>query len=325
MVDLLVGRKRDEMKKQIPVRNPSIDFSFRQLEIFVKVVELGSFTKAADAVFLAQASVSERIATLERMIGTRLLDRLGRQVLLTKAGELLYKHAVVLLKQKVAVRLEMQDFLGLRGGELCMGGSTVPGEYILPKIIGRFRREYPLVSVNLTVADTREIEDRVLKGKIELGVVGSKSLHRSLSCREMWQDDLVLAVPSEHPWAGKNDVSVEEIFQEPFIIREEGSGTLRIIEDYLCPGSRGIDSLNVVARLSTSTAVKEGIKGGLGVSILSSRALDTELKAGILKALKVRDLPMSRSFYLVRDKRRSSSPLCRAMFDFLLTTSGRQK
>ncbi|MBW1768093.1 MAG: LysR family transcriptional regulator [Deltaproteobacteria bacterium] len=300
----------------------SIDFDLRQLEIFKKVVELGSFSKAANVVFLAQASVSERIATLEKAVGTKLLDRLGRQVVPTKAGELLYKHAVLLLGMKRTACLEMQDYLGIKQGEILIGGSTIPGEYILPKVIGRFRKKFPLVTVMLTIADSSEIEGRVLSNDFELGIVGSASSHRSLIHHELWKDELVLAVPAGHRMAKKDKVSIEELSGEPFILREIGSGTLRIMEDYLqTAGYKGVDSLHVVARLGTSTAVKEGIKSGLGISILSSRALDTELKTGIIKSLRVKGLSMSRRFYLIRDKRRIASPICQAMFNFLLDSS----
>jgi DNA-binding transcriptional LysR family regulator len=300
----------------------SIDFDLRQLEIFCKVVELGSFSKAADAVYLAQASVSERIANLERMVGVKLLDRLGRQVVPTKAGELLYKHAVLLLDMKRTARLEMEDFLGVKQGEIHMGGSTIPGEYILPKVIGSFNEKYPSISVVLNIADTREIESRVLEGALELGVIGSKRSHKSLRYQELWKDELVLAIPAKHRWARKKVVSLAELFEEPFIMRELGSGTLQSMEASLRdPESKAAGSLYVVARFGSSTAVKEGIKAGLGVSILSARAIDTELKTGILIALKVKGLPMHRSFYLVRDRRRIASPLCQAMIDFLLATS----
>lgn len=305
---------------------PSVDFDLRQLEIFCRVVELGSFSKAADAVFLAQASVSERIATLERAIGTKLLDRLGRQVVPTKAGQLLYKHAVLLLDMKRTARMEMENFLGLKQGEIHMGGSTIPGEYILPEVIGRFNEKYPLVSVMLTIGDTSEIEGRVLEGDLELAIIGSKSNHKSLISHTLWKDELVLAVPVQHRWAKKDSVSIKELFQEPFILREVGSGTLKIMEDYL-QDSRGKDTrhLQVVARFGTSTAVKEGIKAGLGVSVLSSRAINTELKTGILKALKVKGVPMSRHFYLIRDRRRIASPLCHALIEFLMATSQEQE
>ena len=310
------------MKKSASQKITPIDFDLRQLEIFRKVIELESFSKAADAVFLAQASVSERIATLENMVGTRLLDRLGRQVVPTKAGELLYKHAVLLLNMKKTASLEMQDFLGIKRGEILIGGSTIPGEYILPKVIGRFREKYPLVSVMLTIADTGEIERLVLGGALELGVVGSRPSHRSLVRHELWKDELVLVVPARHRWAKKKCVSFAELCEEPFIMREVGSGTLKIMEEYIeASRSKGASSLNVVAHLGTSTAVKEGIKAGLGISILSSRAVETEIKARVLKALKVKGLSMSRSFYLIRDKRRIASPLCMAMLDFLQSSS----
>lgn len=310
----------------MPQKIPPIDFDLRQLEIFRKVVELGSFSKAADAVYLAQASVSERVATLENMVGAKLLDRLGRQIVLTRAGELLYKHALILLDMKRAASLEMQDFLGVKKGEIHMGGSTIPGEYILPEVIKNFREQYPLMSVTLKIAASSEIERQVLEGILELGVVGSKGVHRSLICAELWQDELVLAVPTNHRWAKKKEVSINELSEEPFIMREAGSGTLKIMDTYIrSSGIKGIESLVIAARFGTSTAVKEGIKIGLGVSILSTRALNTELKTGILKTLKVKGLSMSRKFYLIRDKRRTTSPLCQAMTNFLLTTAAKEK
>jgi DNA-binding transcriptional LysR family regulator len=300
----------------------SIDFDLRQLEIFVKIVDLKSFSKAAKVVFLAQASVSERIATLEKMVGVRLLDRLGREITPTKAGELLYKHAILLLDMKKTACLEMQEFMGVKRGNIVLGGSTIPGEYILPRILGLFCREYPSVSVNLSVADSVSIETRVSDGGLELGVIGSKTTKKSLICQELWADELVLAIPAKHRWTGRKTISLEALFEEPFIFRESGSGTFKIFDKYLrANGTRGLNSLKAVARLGTSTAVKEGIKAGLGVSILSSRALETELASGVLKTLKVENLRMHRSFYLIRDRRRIASPLCRALCDFLMKSS----
>jgi DNA-binding transcriptional LysR family regulator len=299
----------------------SIDFDLRQLEIFCNVVELGSFSKAANAVFLAQASVSERISKLESMVGAKLLDRLGRRVVPTKAGELLYRHAVSLLSMKEKVRQEMEDFLGIKRGTIHMGASTIPGEFILPRIIGGFNEEYPSVSVILAISDTSDIETRVFEGNLELGVIGSKSSHNTLLYQELWKDELVLATPAQHRWAGKKEVSIAAILEEPFILRETGSGTLRHIEHYLGSlQSRTGQSLKVVARFGSSTAIKEGIKAGLGISILSSRAIEAEVKAGVLKSMRVKGLSMVRSFYLVRDKRRTPSPLCQAMLDFLLSS-----
>ena len=298
---------------------PSIDFDLRQLEIFCKVVELKSFSRAAEAVYLAQASVSERIATLEAMVGAKLLDRLGRTVVPTAAGEMLYKHALSLLELKRKVCLEMEDFLGIKRGEIRVGGSTIPGEYILPRIIGKFHREFPGISVTLIVGDTQLIESKVTEGRLELGVIGSRSSNPSIHQQELWEDELVVAVPTSHPWAKKKLVSIEDLVKEPFIVREQGSGTLKMFQDHLSGlGFTGIEGFKVVASLGSSTAVKEGIKSGLGVSVLSERAIETEVKAGILKPVKIKGLPMKRKFYLIQDKRREASPLCRTMVDFLI-------
>ncbi|RJR47267.1 MAG: LysR family transcriptional regulator [Desulfobacteraceae bacterium] len=312
------GKNRQPGKEPSAAGTASIDFDLRQLEIFSRVVELGSFSKAADAVFLAQASVSERVAILEEMVGARLLDRMGRRVVPTRAGELLYRHALTLLKMKKAAAMEMQDFLGMEAGEVEIGCSTIPGEYILPEVIGRFCRERPLVKVNQTIASSAEIESRVVEGLLELGVIGAGTANSFLESHELWMDELLLAIPANHRWAGRKDISLEEMSQEPYVSRAAGSGTLKIVEEHLLSrGLKGTESLNVIARFGTSTAVKEAVKSGLGLSLLSSRAIRTEIRAGILIGLKLEDLPLLRRFWLIRDKRRSMSPLCKRMMIFL--------
>ena len=296
-----------------------IDFDLKQLEIFCKIVEFQSFTKAARAVALAQASVSERIAVLENSVGTRLLDRLGRKVVPTSAGKLLFKHAVALLEMKQMACMEMDAFLGIRKGEINLGASTIPGEYILPGIMVAFSKKHPLISIKLAISDSKEIESRIIDGTFEMGVVGSKNSSDNLIYNKLWDDELVLAVSAGHRWSDKNSIFIQELSEEPFILREEGSGTLRIITDYFNSTSFDMDSLKTIARFGSSTAVKEGIKSGLGISVLSSRAIKTELDAGILKALKIENLLMTRNFYLIRDKRRKMSPVSNALLNFFLS------
>jgi DNA-binding transcriptional LysR family regulator len=295
-----------------------IDFDLRQLEIFCQVVRHRSFSEAAKAVHLAQASVSERIAGLEKMIGAPLLDRRGRRVVPTKTGEILYARALRLLEMKQDTCQELEDFLGIRRGEILLGASTIPGEYILPSQIQLFRESYPGVSVRMKIGDTRDITAEVLEGNLELGVVGSKSRDKNLSYQELWEDELIMAVPASHRWAGKKSVPWEDLREEPFILRESGSGTLKILEDHLqkLPGP-GLGDFNPVAVLGSSTAVKEGVKAGLGVSIISSRAVKTELESGILKTLKLDGLSIRRRFYLVLNRQRTLSPLAKTFARFL--------
>jgi DNA-binding transcriptional LysR family regulator len=205
---------------------------------------------------------------------------MGRQIVHTKAGELLYKHALRLLDMKKAARLEIEKFLGLKQGEILLGGSTIPGEYIIPRMIGRFYEQYPFISVILTIAGTREIEEMVANGNLELGVVGANDFSKDIESYKVLNDELVLVINKNHRWAEKKYITSDELCQEPFILRENGSGTLKIMEQYLKTCfNKGVEDLNVVARLGTSTAIKEVIKANFGVSILSSRAIETEIAA----------------------------------------------
>lgn len=310
------------MKRINRKRKPAIDFDLRQLEIFCRVVEMGSFSKAAEKVFLAQASVSERVGNLERMVGVRLLDRLGRQVVPTRAGERLYRNSLPLLEMKRSICLDMEDFLGLKRGEIRMGASTIPGEYILPGILGRFRKTHPEVSIRCEIADTGRIAGQVLDGSLEMGVVGSRVTDSRLSHKELWDDELVLAVPGDHSLGRDTHVTLQEVAAtEAFILREEGSGTQKNLHEHLMKSTgKGIESLKVAARLGTSTAVKEGVKNGLGAAFLSYRALEADAASGSLKVLTIKDAPLKRRFYLIQDNRRTASPLCREMEKFLLAT-----
>lgn len=310
------------MKTDLPVKYPAIDFELRHLEIFCKVLELGSFSKAAEEVHLAQASVSERVANLERMVGVRLLDRLGRQVVPTKAGLLLHQKALALLGMKRSICLDMEAFLGVHQGEIRLGGSTIPGEYILPAVLGRFRKRYPEVTVRLDIADTSKIHQGVLDGRFELGVAGYRSKDTRLVHEALWEDELVLAIPADHQWAGRESVSMEDVMGEPLILREEGSGTQKSLEDHFREAKgHDIDKFRVSARLGTSTAVKEAVKAGLGAAFLSYHALAAELEQGAVKALRLKDRRIIRRFYMIRDKRRTASPLCEAISSFLMETA----
>lgn len=295
-----------------------MDFDLRQLEIFCRVVEFKSFSRAAKSLHLAQASVSERISTLENLVGTRLLDRLGRQAAPTRAGEILYQRAIELLEKKRKTCQELDAFLGIRRGTIMVGASTIPGEYILPKLIKRYRENHPEVTVRMNIGDTEEIASQVEEGQLELGVVGSRGSHKALAYKELWKDELILAVPAAHKWSDRQSIRPAEIMEEPFILRESGSGTLKIIEEFLLDRSgSALSTLNIVAVLGSSTAVKEGIRNGLGISILSSRAVETEVEAGILHTLKMSDYTIKRSFYLIHDKRRTRSPLGKSFSNFL--------
>jgi len=294
-----------------------MQFSFKQLEVFCKIVETGSFSRAAEEVFLTQSSVSERISNLERIIGAKLFDRLGRKIILTDVGKFLYERAKGLLEERERVATEIQDFLGVKRGELRLGGSTIPGEYILPKSLKEFHKLYPLINTNLLVSDSKKIQDMVLEGALHVGIVGFINNGQNLEYMRLWNDELVVAIPKDHRWWGREEIEWHELIKEPFILREKGSGTLRVIEAYLREYPQFPEEMNIVARFGSSTAVKEGVKAGIGISIISIRALNDEINSGLIYPARIKGIIMIRHFYLIRDKRRSKSPLVDTFIKFL--------
>lgn len=293
-----------------------------QLRIFCKVVELKSFSRAGEAVRLSQPTVSSHIKELEVHFGTQLVDRLARHTLPTKAGELLYAYAQRLLALYEETQVAMAEFLGKIKGRLAIGGSTIPGGYLLPRLIGAFSQKYPGVHVALIVGDTADIMERIAGGQIEVGVVGARSEDRQLYQVPLLEDELRLVLPGHHKWAQKRAISIKELIVEPFIVREMGSGTLRSMARLLRQKGYGIDDLNIVAELGSTEAVRQGIKNGVGVSILSAIAIADDIHAGALQSVTIEGLDLKRSFYLTRHRHRTPSPLCRAFIDFLQAEFG---
>jgi len=300
-----------------------MDFDLRQLEVFCAVVEERGFSSGAAVVHLTQASVSERIANLEASVGTRLLDRLGRVVTPPRAGELLYRRAKELLGRHLEVKQELEEFLGRRRGTLEIGGSTVPGNYILPGLLGRFRSAYPEVTVSVFVGDSSTVTGRVERGELEAGVVGAVMEKEHLEHVPLWQDEVICVACAAHRWSGlKESLSPGALLEEPFVSREGGSGTWHHLEGTLSslfPG--GLGGLKPACILGSSDGVKEAVKGGVGYSFISRRAVQTELAAGLLCEVSIEGFHLSRHFYLVSDRRRSPSPLRRAFIDYLLEES----
>jgi DNA-binding transcriptional LysR family regulator len=288
-----------------------------QLHIFCKVIETKSFSKAGDAVRLSQPTVSSHIKDLEAYFDTRLVDRLTRTVLPTKAGALLYDYARRLLALRDKAESAMAEFNGKMKGNLAIGGSTIPGGYLLPKIIGRFAQCYPDVHVSLMVADTMDIIRKTLDGHIEFSVVGAKSREKQLRQEPVVNDEMSLVVPPNHKWARRRSVDLRSVLEEPFIIREIGSGTLLAIQHQMQQKGYSLDHLHIVAEMGSTEAVRQAIKSGAGISILSSLAVDDDVRGGLLHTLKIHGLELKRKFYLTTHKQRGLSPLSQAFIDFL--------
>jgi DNA-binding transcriptional LysR family regulator len=292
-----------------------------QLEIFCKIIELGSFSKAAEALNLSQPTLSGHIQSLEDQLGILLLDRLGRKILPTRAGETLYGYAQKILRLRIEAEQKLFSLKGEFKGDLMVGASTIPGEFIVPPLIKEFRDTYSGILIHLNIYDTKKVIDNILKDEIELGIAGARVDNPKLDYHTFVKDELVLVVQNKTPWAKNRSITFENLKEIPFISREEGSGTRMIMEKTLKKQGFDITQLKVVMTLGSTTAVIQAIKSGVGCSILSRRSVEEELEQGVLKFIPIRNILFSRDFYLIIRRGKTQSPLCQAFFDYLLKKS----
>lgn len=283
---------------------------FRYLEIFCKVVELKSFSKAALELYLTQPTISNHIKALEDEAGIQLLDRLGRNVMPTKAGEILYGYAKEIVKLKSNAVQELNKFMGNVKGSLIIGGSTIPGEYILPEYIAGFKKAHPEVAVTLRIGDTQDIIDMVRDGSVEMGVIGSKPDDRRMDCRELLKDELILVASTKHFKSIKREIDIRDLKKLPFIMREKGSGSRMALEEVLKEHNIDMENLNIAAEVGSTEAVKRSVRAGIGVSFLSLFAVKDELPRKTLKKIPVKGFHVLRHFYIATDKARAISPIC---------------
>jgi len=289
----------------------------RQLEIFVKVAELKSFSKAAQALRLTQPTISEHIRTLEQELGVRLLDRLGRGAEATRAGQLLLSHATRMLQLQRETLQAMDSFQGRLAGDLHVAASTIPGEYVLPSLIGRFKEKFPDIVISLLIGDSRAVVDWVIDGRAEVAVVGAKLAHRGIEYRELMPDELVVVVPVAHPWHGKKEIGLADLRAEALLLREQGSGTRAAFESALAEAGQDLSAFRIVGEMGSTQAIKQAVKAGVGVSVISRRAVEEECRSGLVWCLKIRDLKITRAFHIATHRDRSRSPLAEAFRSFL--------
>ncbi len=290
----------------------------RKLEVFRKVYELRSFSRAGDETYLSQPTVSGHVKFLEDYLGCRLFDRLGKEVVPTRAGDILYEYAVKIIELRDDAERALNLFQGKMKGTLLIGGSTIPGGYVLPTLLGRFHQQYPDVMVSLKEGDTRKIVEMVVSAEVEIGMVGALIDHPSAKYHHFGNDRLILVAPPGCTGVSKKGIKLKDLSGLPFIMREHGSGTRMSLQRALQPSSLSFQDLNIVAEMGSTQAVKEAVKNGLGVSILSDRAVVDELRHGLLEEIPVEGLEIGRKFYLVIHRSRTMSPICSAFWDFCL-------
>lgn len=295
----------------------------RQLQVFLAIWENRSFSRAALSVHLSQPTVSGHIRSLEEVLGARLFDRSGRDVTPTKAGQLLHGFARQIFRLQAQAEREMALFLGREKGTLELGGSNIPGQYILPELVGKFKKDLPQIRITLKIGDTSTIAGSVASGELELGMVGATLSKSDLVFEPCLEDEMVLVVPPGHPFAELDEVTLQQLLNEPFIVREKGSGTRLVTEEALrAAGDLELDALRIVAEMGSTEAVRQAAKAGVGCSIVSQRAAVEDLKHGLLYSPQLAGVNLHRQFFFVWHKRRTLSPIAQAFREFLLPRCG---
>ena len=283
--------------------------NLRQLEIFSAVVDAGSFTAAAEKLYLAQSTVSDNVRALEELLHLKLFHRESkRRLTLTLEGKRLYRYAQDILGRCSALLLDVAVDSAL---ELTLGASTVPAQSLLPGYMARFARENPACRCTLLCGDSAAVQQMLLNGDIHLGFVGSADDRQDLIYEPIAEDRLVLITPNTPGVLGR------ELFREPFLFRERGSGTQKVIDNYLSEIRLDPQVIHTVAYVSDPTVLQRLVAEGTGVSILSALAVQEAVAAGQLLQFELDETPVRRSIYMARRRKSSMSSPARTFAELV--------
>lgn len=295
--------------------------NLHQLELFVAVADHGSFTRAAEALHISQPSVSARIRDLEKSVGQPLFEQVGRRIYLTDAGQELKEHAEAIILRVAEARRAIDEIEGLQRGTLRVVATTTVGSYILPRVMGRFRRAYPGIALALDVTNWSRAVELLRHHRMDLAVLGPTDELEDMVVQDFVKNELVVAAAPTHPLAGRSGIPFAELSAYPVLVRERGSGTRSDTERLFAEHSA---ELKVAMELRHSTAIKQGVAAGLGVSLLSTQAMGLELSNGTLVALDVEGLPLRRDWHIVHRHERRLPRAAAAFKELLLAFAAEQ-
>lgn len=289
--------------------------TFRQFEIFLAVAHEKSFTRAAETLHVSQSTLSQHVLELERELGVRLFDRLGRTVTLTEAGRLLEEHATRIATTLASARRAINELKGLERGSLVIGASTTPGIYVLPAIVAAFKRRYPGIEVSLQIGNSQVIEERIRADTVDLGVVGGHLLRAREQCLATGlPDELLLIVSPRHPWARRREIAPRELVGMPLLMREQGSATRLVTERTL--QLAGV-KLTTAMELDHIEAIKQAVMAGLGMAFVSTYAVHREIGSRRLRGLRLKGLRVRRHFHVIHNEARTLTGSGRAFIAML--------
>lgn len=291
---------------------------FRHIEAFVYVYRLRNFSQAGDALYLSQSTVSSHIKHLEKHLGVDLFDRSSHDVIPTGAGDDFYQYAVNLLETRDCAVLSLNQYKRKIEGQLELVASTIPSQYLLPRILKGFRDLHPGIRFTLIQRDTRAVTKEIQAKKYQIGVAGARLDEDKLAYQMLTSDKLVLISAKDDKKYCADGIKIGDLLNKQFIMRESGSGTRTEFEKALLKEGINPGTLKVIAEMNSNEAIKIAVREGLGVSVVSSVSAEDYLDLGLIQAYTIDGLDLERSFYLVTHKNRPLSPCAAAFRDYIL-------
>lgn len=291
--------------------------NLKQLEVFVAVAETGSFSKGADLSCITQSTVSQHVSALEQQLGVRLLDRTGKGAFPTPAGKMLLKLARQVMSDVERIKHELRQFKGVQDVSLSVGGSSIPGSYMIPDAIPVLSSRFPSMAIVVMEGDSQDILDKLSREEVEIGIVGATFPEKEFTFQSFATEHLVLVAGRQHPLAQSGTLMVSQLADIPFIFRETGSGTGKTVLESLKSAGVDVAALKIRARLGSNESVKHVVSSGLGLSFVSELSVRKELERGELVRIEVEGLDISRKFYFATRSGRELSPAARAFMDVM--------
>jgi len=288
--------------------------TLHQLQVFEAIARCGSFTRAAEELFLTQPTVSQQIKQLTKAVGLPLFEQVGKRLYLTDAGKEVLTVCRDISERLSQMEMTLADLKGLKQGNLRLAVITT-AKYFVPRLLGPFRHRYPGINISLQVINRKQVLDRLSENLDDLYILGQPPENLDVSLRPVLENPLVVIAPHNHPLATEKNITLQRLAEEPFIMRERGSGTRMVVERFF---EENRVALNVEMEIGSNEAIKQAIVGGLGLSILSRHALALEGTKGALTILDVEGFPIQRHWYIVYPASKQLSVVARTFLEYLL-------
>ena len=288
--------------------------TLHQLKVFEAIARSGSFTRAAEEMFLSQPTVSQQIKQLTKAVGMPLFEQIGKRLYLTDAGKEVLIVCKDISERMSQLEMTLADLRGLKQGNLRLTVITT-AKYFVPRLLGQFRHRYPGIKVSLQVTNRKQVLERLSENLDDLYILGQPPEGLDINLRPMLENALVAIAPSDHPLAHEKNIPLQRLAEEPFIMREAGSGTRMAVERFFAENRVEI---NVEMEIGSNEAIKHAIVGGLGVSVLSRHVLALERTKGPLTILDVEGLPIQRHWYIVYPASKQLSVVAQTFLEYLL-------